>query len=336
MADTGSLPAPAPKAPHVPVLLAQILEQLGTPPPPGHSGQRVFLDGTLGAGGHSAALLAAHPDLRLIGLDRDQAALTAARARLAPFADRITLRHARFSEARAVLNDLSIPAVDLALFDLGVSSMQIDGAHPGADETPDPTGPNPDDPADADPDLQTGQGISFSTDAPLDMRMGLAEETAADLMDRLDVEDLANLLFLYGGERLSRRIAPLIKEWRADGSLQTTADLARLCYICYPRKHHRIHPATRTFQALRIAVNDEIGELTRLLESLPKILAPGARVAVISFHSLEDGAVKRAFQSWKHAGLAQTLTKKPLTADEAEVRHNRRARSAKLRVSQWR
>ena len=285
---------------HQPVLLDQALEFLIR----SHSGRIVtILDGTLGAGGHSLAMLNESPEARLVGIDRDPEALTIAGERLPT--ERVDLKRAEYADFAEELQAIGLAGVDVALFDIGVSSMQLDDGE---------------------------RGFSFREEAPLDMRMAQSGETALELIDRLTEEELANVIYRYGEERLSRRIAKQIKLERKGDVLTTTHDLAEVCRRCYPRKAHRIDPATRTFQALRIAVNDELGQLERMLERIPDWLNVGARLGVISFHSLEDRVVKNTFREWKQQGWSKTLTKKPLTADDEETRTNPRARSAKLRV----
>jgi 16S rRNA (cytosine1402-N4)-methyltransferase len=295
---------PAPGAPrHVSVLASAVLELLA--PQPGE----VMVDGTLGAGGH-ARLIAGHlgPTGRLIGLDRDPAMLDLARPRLDGLP--VTLMHAGFDELRPVLDRLGLVQVDGVLADLGVSSDQLDTAE---------------------------RGFSFTRPGPLDMRLDPAGgETAADLLRRLNERDLADLIYEYGEERFSRRIARRIVEERKRAPLESTEELAELVRRCVPRpprqgrKRPPIDPATRVFQALRIAVNDELGALDRLLAALPDCVRPGGRAAIISFHSLEDRRVKEVFRD---RTLWRPLSKKPVQADEEEVRANPRARSAKLRVA---
>jgi 16S rRNA (cytosine1402-N4)-methyltransferase len=264
-------------------------------------GEGVLVDCTLGGGGHSALLLAAHPGLRLIGLDQDPTARSAAAERLAPFGDRVRIVATNFA------NYIPAEPVVAVLADLGVSSPQLDVA---------------------------GRGFSFRSDGPLDMRMNTETgETAAELIERLDETALADLIYAYGEERLSRRIARRIKEQGPWGGVEKgTAALAYLVAGCYPPKARRgrIHPATRTFQALRIAVNDELGVLDQLLEQAPNWLVGGGLFGVISFHSLEDRRVKTAFST---DGRLQRVTRKPLVADGAEEADNPRSRSAKWRVA---
>jgi len=283
---------------HQPVLAAAVLQSFAELPASG-----VLLDCTLGGGGHSGLLLAAHPGLHLIGLDQDPSARAAAAAALAPFADRVTIVASNFADFT--------PAQPLVgvLADLGVSSPQLDVAE---------------------------RGFSFRLEGPLDMRMNpTAGETAGALIDRLEEAELADLLYGYGEERLSRRIARRIKEqgpWGDPGTPRTTAELAYLIAGCYPppARRGRIHPATRSFQALRIAVNDELGVLERLLAAAPDWLAPGGLVGVISFHSLEDRRVKTAFLSDER--LAR-VTRKAIQASDDEIAVNPRARSARWRVA---
>jgi 16S rRNA (cytosine1402-N4)-methyltransferase len=285
---------------HVPVLPREVLELLA--PIPG----QVIVDATVGSGGH-ARLLAERvaPNGHLIGLDCDAAMLDLARPRLQGLP--VTLAHANFDQLRAVLNRLNVPAVDAVLADLGVCSNQLDAA---------------------------ARGLSFQQSGPLDMRLNPDEgEPASALLRRLSERELADLIYQYGEERFSRRIARKIVETRQRTPLETTEQLAELVRRCVPRPKGRAggtDPATRTFQALRIAVNDELGSLERLLASLPRCLRPGGKAAIISFHSLEDRRVKHAFavkEVW------QVLTKKPVQATDEEVRQNPRARSAKLRAA---
>ena len=282
---------------HVPVLAEAVLAGLAELPAGG-----VLLDCTLGGGGHSGLLLAAHPGLRLIGLDQDPSARAAAAETLAPFHDRVTIVASNFADF--------VPSEPVAavLADLGVSSPQLDVPQ---------------------------RGFSFRLEGPLDMRMNPSTgETAGELIDRLEESELADLIYAYGEERLSRRIARRIKE-QGPWSGQTTAALAYLIAGCFPppARRGRIHPATRSFQALRIAVNNELGVLDRLLAAAPAWLLPGGVVAVISFHSLEDRRVKTAFAADERL---QRVTRKALQACEAESAANPRARSAKLRIARRR
>ena len=280
------------------MLPQQVLEALAELPDEG-----VLLDATVGGGGHSSLLLDAHPGWQLIGLDQDPAARTAAAQQLERFGERAELVASNFA---AYAPDQPVVAV---LADLGVSSHQLDVPE---------------------------RGFSFRADGPLDMRMNTegGGETAAALIDRLEENALADLLFHYGEERLSRRIARRLKtEGPWDDGERGTAALAYAIAGCYPPKqrHGRIHAATRSFQALRIAVNDELGVLETLLNDAPNWLEPGGRIAVISFHSLEDRLVKNRFKADERL---RVISRKPLIASEQEAEANPRARSAKLRVAQ--
>lgn len=291
----------APDFDHVPVLADAVLAAFAELPSGG-----VLLDCTLGGGGHSGLLLAAHPGLRLIGLDQDPSARAAAAEALAPVADRVTIVATNFADFTP-----SEP-VSAVLADLGVSSPQLDVA---------------------------ARGFSFRLEGPLDMRMNpQAGDTAGALIDRLDETALADLIYGYGDERLSRRIARRIKEqgpWGEPAQPRTTAELAYVIAGCYApaARRGRIHPATRTFQALRIAVNDELGALDRLLAAAPDWLLPGGLFGVISFHSLEDRRVKTAFGSDQRL---QRVTRKAVQASAAESAANPRARSARLRIARRR
>ena len=284
---------------HVPVLADAVLDAARQIPRP----DGLLIDATLGGGGHSALLLEQHPGLRLIGLDQDATARAAAAERLAPFGDRVSIVATNFADYVP-----PEPAV-MVLADLGVSSPQLDVAE---------------------------RGFSFRLNGPLDMRMkaGGEGETAAELIDRLEENELADLIYGYGEERLSRRIARRIKaDLKDKGSYEGTAALAYAVAGCYPPKARRgrIHPATRTFQALRIAVNDELGVLDRLLQQAPDWLEPEGLLGIISFHSLEDRRVKTAFLRDERL---QRITRKPVVATEQEEEANPRSRSAKWRVAQ--
>ena len=263
----------------------------------------VVIDATVGGGGHSALMLEAHPRWRLIGLDQDPAARSAASENLSHFGDRVELVATNFA------NYTPNEPVLAVLADLGVSSHQLDAPE---------------------------RGFSFRADGPLDMRMNSDGdgETAAALIDRLEEGKLADLLFHYGEERLSRRIARRLKaEGPWDDGERGTAALAYAIAGCYPprQRHGRIHAATRSFQALRIAVNDELGTLETLLNQAPDWLVEGGRLAVISFHSLEDRLVKTRF---KEDERLRVISRKPLMASDEEAEDNPRARSAKLRVAE--
>ena len=305
-------------APHRPVLLRETIELLGAE----HGG--LFVDGTLGLGGHSEAILEASPDSRVIGIDRDQEALRLASERLARFGPRFRAVHANFRDLARVLEEAGEQALSGVLVDLGVSSLQFD----------------------------TGQrGFSFRQDAPLDMRMdaGSDEETAAELLAQLPEEEIARIIFEYGEERRSRRISRWIVERRERGEpIETTKELADLVAraVGY-RKADRVHPATRTFQALRIAVNRELEGLGEFVETAVDLLQPGGRFVAISFHSLEDRIIKQTLRrlagqcecnprapvcSCGARRAVEILTRRPIVPGEEEVSENPRARSAKLRA----
>lgn len=300
---------------HIPVLLDETITAL-LPQPGG-----VYIDGTVGAGGHAEAILrASAPNGRLVGFDQDQQALAISAGRLAAFGDRVTLYHANFDQLEQVAKQINIPPVDGILLDLGVSSMQLD---------------------------QPERGFSFREDAPLDMRMNPAQgQSAADLVNHLPQDELANLIYQYGEERLSRRIARAIVQARPVERTQALAEVIARAIPGQGRKQ-KIHPATRTFQALRIAVNDELGALERVLPQALRLLKPGGRLAVITFHSLEDRIVKQFFRreaqdcicppeqlicTCGHQAVIHLISKRPITATATEIDVNPRARSAKLRV----
>ena len=288
---------------HVPVMTAEVVQYLL----PARGG--VFVDCTVGLGGHARALLEAGAS-RVIGLDRDPDALARAQETLAPWGDRAELVHADYREFDAVLSARGIDVVDGALADLGVSSLQFDAP---------------------------GRGFSFQRDEPLDMRMDQSSgETAADLVAQATEEELADAIFQYGEERFSRRIARALVEARHGDRIDTTAKLAAIVRRSIPRRGStRIDPATRTFQALRIWVNRELEGLDRFLEAMVRRLRAGARLAVISFHSLEDRIVKHTLRALdRRDALVTVLTKRPLVANDDEVQRNPRARSAKLRVAE--
>lgn len=298
------LPDPDSTFQHVPVL-ADVLLNVLDQEPSDHWQSGLVVDATLGGGGHSSLLLDRYPGLRLLGLDQDATARAAAAVRLRPWEERVSIVATNFA-------DYSPPqSASLVLADLGVSSPQLDVAE---------------------------RGFSFRRDGPLDMRMNPegGGETAAELIERLEESDLADLIYAYGEERLSRRIARRIKaDLAAQGAYAGTAALAYAIAGCYPPKARRgrIHPATRTFQALRIAINDELGVLEKLLSSAPDWLQPGGLLAIISFHSLEDRRVKTAFLQDERL---ERITRRPLVASEEEQEQNTRSRSAKLRIARRR
>ena len=302
---------------HTSVMTAEVLSLLA-PQPKG-----VYVDGTVGGGGHARLILeASAPDGRLIGFDRDSDALAAAHEHLTQFDRRVTLRKLNFADIAAGLTELGVPAIDGLLLDLGVSSFQLD--------TPE-------------------RGFSFLHNAPLDMRMDRsAAVTAAELVKRLSEDELAEIIREFGEERWARRIAARIVTARSVAPLETTSQLVDVVKGAIPRKawEERIHPATRTFQALRIAVNEELASIERCLSDVLPFLKTGARIVVISFHSLEDRIVKRFFREQasrcdcpkelpvcacgKEPRL-KILTGRPLTAQPEEVATNPRARSARVR-----
>jgi len=288
---------------HIPVMSAEVLQHLR----PGGGG--LFVDCTIGLGGHARALLEAGAT-RILGLDRDLDALARARETLAPWSHRVELVHADYRSLDDVLDRQQIAHVDGTLADLGVSSMQF--------ETP-------------------GRGFSFQRDEPLDMRMDRSRgETAADLVARATERELADAIFAYGEERFSRRIARAIVEARQDAPVDTTLRLASIVRRAIPRRGFmRIDPATRTFQALRIWVNRELEGLDRFIETAAARLRTGARLVVIAFHSLEDRIVKHTLRALeRREPLVRVLTRKPLVPTDDEVTQNPRARSAKLRAAE--
>ena len=288
---------------HVPVLTAEALQFLQ----PARGG--LFVDCTVGLGGHTRALLEAGA-ARVIGLDRDLDALAIARETLAPWHDRVELVHADYRALDDVLDRRGISLVDGALADLGVSSLQFDAP---------------------------GRGFSFQRDEPLDMRMDRSGgDTAADLVARMSEEEMADAIFQYGEERFSRRIARAIAAARREAPIATTGQLAAIVRRVIPRRGYtRIDPATRTFQALRIWVNRELEGLDRFIETAARRLRAGGRLVVITFHSLEDRIVKHTLRALERREAAVTvLTKKPVTPLDDEVQRNPRARSAKLRAAE--
>ena len=289
---------------HISVLPAEALHYLR----PERGG--LFIDCTVGLGGHAKALLEAGAT-RLIGFDRDVEALTLARATLAPWADRVELVHADYRSLDRELDARGVIGIDGALVDLGVSSMQLDSP---------------------------SRGFSFQRDEVLDMRMDTTEgETAADLVAHASEVEIADAIYAFGEERFSRRIARSIVEARMESPILTTGRLATIVRRAVPRRgYQRIDPATRTFQALRIWVNQELEGLDRFLELLARRLVVGARMVAISFHSLEDRIVKHTLRALQQSGdvALMVLTKKPVTASIDELQLNPRARSAKLRAAE--
>lgn len=288
---------------HLPVMVSEVLQYLA--PRPG----AVIVDGTAGTGGHGIAIAPRLlPDGRLVAVDRDPDALTLASQRLTEFTPQVACVPGNYRDLPRLLNDLGVRGLDGLLLDLGMSSLQVDRAE---------------------------RGFSFGKPGPLDMRMDPeAAETAADVVNSRSAEELTQLFGVLGEERYAGRIARRIVQARAQEPITTTEQLARIIAGAVPpaARHGRLHPATRCFQALRIAVNDELGALEELLAALPDLLNPGGRAVILTYHSLEDRPVKRAFLDGQRAGVWTVLTKKPVTPSDEEVRTNSRARSAKLRA----
>ena len=288
-------------AAHRPVLVKEVTEFLNVQP------GGVYIDATVGSGGHAEAILAQLTRGRLLGIDRDPLALAAAGGRLAPFGEKVTLVHGNFAEIDQLHAASGLPPVQGVLADLGLSSIQL---------------------ADA------SRGFSFNLEGPLDMRLDPATDTtAADLVNHLSERELADLIFKFGEERQSRRIARAIVRARP---IRTSTELAQVVTRAIPSRPgpHQIHPATRTFMALRLAVNHELENLEQFLARVLAVVASGGRVVVISFHSLEDRIVKGSFAARRRDGWAQVLTRKVVRPGEAEVARNPRARSAKLRAAE--
>jgi len=294
---------------HLPVMVREVLSAFLQSPPKRH----LFLDCTVGMGGHSEAILAATPsDVKVIGVDRDAKSLKEAAGRLACFEGRFILRKGSFLEIPQIVRALNLKEVDGILFDLGISSYQLD---------------------------QADRGFSFQKSAMLDMRMDQEQsETASDIINRLSRTELISLIGTYGEERWASRIASAIVHYRdREGAILRTDELERIIWTATPAaaRHGRIHPATRTFQALRIAVNTEIEQLEKGLPHAISMLSVGGRVGVITFHSLEDRCVKRTFRKFSQVSETRrflSLSKKPAVPTEEERRANPRSRSAKLRL----
>jgi len=287
---------------HTPVMPDEVMGHLVPSRP-----DALIIDGTLGEGGHSLRFLEAYPECRVVGIDADVVMGERAGARLSEWQERFELKTGWTDE---VLNNWKGNSPDLILMDLGISTYHYDGS---------------------------GRGFSFKSDEPLDMRLESdGERDAADLVNTLREEDLANLIFTFGEERFSRRIARRIVAERKKAPIKNSSTLAGIIAGAVPpqARHGRIHAATRTFQALRIAVNGELDRLSRLLAIAPDLLAPGGRLGIISFHSLEDRLVKRAFRALdiRFGGTFNVLTRKPLVPSESECRMNPPSRSAKFRV----
>lgn len=307
------------EARHVSVLLKECIENLNIKP------GGVYLDGTLGLGGHSYQIASRLTTGRLICIDRDETAIERAGKRLAPFGEKITLVHGNFSDAAQILDSLGLPGVDGMLFDLGVSSPQLD---------------------------EIQRGFSYMGDAPLDMRMDAGDTlTAYAVVNTWPEERLNRILWDYGEERYARRISRAILEHRAVKPIETTLELVEIIKGAMPAAalREKQHPAKRSFQAIRIAVNDELGAISQMMETAPDKLNPGGRLCVISFHSLEDRIVKSGIAARENGctcpreapictcGFVQTLksvSRKPILPSAEELEQNPRSRSAKLRVAE--
>ena len=305
---------------HKSVLLQECIDALNIRP------DGIYLDGTLGGAGHSSQIARRLTEGgRLIGVDRDRTALAAAKERLAPYADRVTLVHSNFAEIDAILDSLGIPAVDGMLFDLGVSSPQLDDA---------------------------SRGFSYMADAPLDMRMDKDDAlTAGEVVNTWPQGELRRILYDYGEERYAPQIAAAICRAREKAPVETTLELVDIIRSAMPAQalREKQHPAKRSFQAIRIAVNDELGAVSRMMQAAVGRLNPGGRLAVITFHSLEDRIVKSEMQQAARGctcppefpvcvcgkmPLVKLVTRKPIVSGPAELEENPRARSAKLRVAE--
>ncbi|MCI6435718.1 MAG: 16S rRNA (cytosine(1402)-N(4))-methyltransferase RsmH [Clostridiales bacterium] len=302
---------------HVSVLLDECIEGLAIKP------EGIYVDGTLGGAGHSSQIAARLTTGRLIGIDRDEVALAAAGKRLAPYSDRVTLVHSNFCEIASVLQQLNVPGVDGILLDLGVSSPQLDDG---------------------------SRGFSYMVDAPLDMRMDASDSlNAHTVVNTWPYEELKRILYEYGEERFAPQIASAICKRRETAPIATTLELVDVIRSAMPASalREKQHPAKRSFQAIRIAVNDELNSVTRVMEDAIPMLNPGGRLAVITFHSLEDRIVKNAMAAAAKGCTCppsfpvcvcgkkpkvKVITRKPIVSGEEELERNPRARSAKLRI----
>ena len=287
---------------HVPVLVEEVMTLLRCEP------GRTYVDATLGGGGHASEILKrTAPDGVVIGMEWDEDALSEATRALKPFGDRVRIVRENFIQLPSLMRDESVDGI---LLDLGLSSIQLE---------------------------KEGRGFSFRGDSPLDMRMDQRmDQTAADLVNRLSSDELEHIISHYGEERWAKRIAEAIVQQREREPIRTTEALRKVVYRTIPKRFHsrRIDPATRTFQALRIRVNEELENLKKILDTGWKILKRGGRICVISFHSLEDRMVKQTFRRLEKEGEMRILTKKPVTPSEEEQKENPRSRSAKLRCAE--
>jgi len=305
---------------HTPVLTEEVIAYLRC------SEGGLFVDATVGEAGHTLEILQASPQTTVIGIDQDHEILGHARERLAEYADRVTLIHDDFVHLPLILRTMGIEGTDGLLFDLGVSQFHF---------------------------MEQGRGFGFHHNEPLDMRMDTRGTlTAADIVNRFPLEELEHIVRRYGEERWAKRIVKVIGRERRQGKIKTTGELAEIVSRAIPKQHHprRIHPATKTFMALRIAVNEELKKLEEVLREAPFLLKRGGRIGVIAFHSLEDRIVKQGFKGMERTCICpptlpqcvcggreqvlQVITKRPLTPRPEELRDNPRARSAKLRVAE--
>lgn len=292
---------------HTPAMVAETLNYLNLSP------GKIIVDATIGTGGHSKAILERIiPGGQLIGVDRDEESLSVSKERLRDFSDHCKFRHGNFLDLDTILKDLSVKKIDGIIFDLGISSFQLE-----------------------DPD----RGFSFQNEGPLDMRLDRTSSISAyDLLNNLNEEEISGLLWNFGQERWHNRIAHLLVQERQGQPIATTSQLANIVIRSIPHRyryrHYRIHPATRTFQAVRIAVNRELEILGTAIDKAIAILNKGGRICIISFHSLEDRIVKLTFRRAAQEGLIDIITPKPLTPTESEVHANPKARSSKMRVAE--
>lgn len=302
-------------SPHIPVLLTEVVESLNLQP------HQIYIDATFGVGGYTRGILTAEPSCRVYGFDRDPEAMERAQAFSAEFGDRFRFVHACFGDMEAKMHDLGVTRVQGIAFDLGVSSPQLD---------------------------QAERGFSFQKDGPLDMRMSKSGQTAADVINTYSEKELADIIYIYGEEKRSRAIARKLVERRNIQKFERTLDLAEMIRSVVPPEKKGIHPATRTFQAFRIYVNNELGEIERGFEAAEKLLSDKGRLAIVTFHSLEDRLAKtfirqraRPPQTDRRNPYAENfqpafkeISKKAITPSECEIKINPRSRSAKLRIAE--